>query len=292
MAEPLQFYLDAARALWDMPMARLEELRASGDPAALRRVAGDTLLVKAQFLTPDGLADERKALAILAASLQDDPEFSIDLALRVTGQNNPSRSRARAQAAVSARTRSHRWRPLLWTTLIAAAVLVALEVLAAAGVGVPHPISEVIERLTGGDTTRDATDDTGAIERSPSRAVETGQRAGFSDGPFSARPATSSRDPRARMSKGAPKAKNSRHANGKERNQANGQDRNQANGQERDKNVGQQKKKARKAKIVGVPERPSAATQVRRGLPRRSSGRPPAATRRAPRQGAKGTGRS
>lgn len=151
MGGTFQFYLDAAKALWEAPIARLEQLSATGDPEALRRAAGDALMMKAEFMTPDGVGDERKAIAILAAGLQDDPEFTLDVAVRLSGSHTPRRasnSRSTQHLEPATASPSSRRRTVLVTVAVAIAALLALEVLATAGAAVPNPIGDVIDELT------------------------------------------------------------------------------------------------------------------------------------------------
>lgn len=216
MPDAFDPYLDAAVALWELPLSRLEELRGPGQPEAFRRAAHDTLIIKAEFITPDAVRDERRALSILAASLQDDPEFTVDLALRLAGRSGIPQKISGAPTAV-ARVTVPSSRPrrtkILWATVVAAGFLLALEVLAAAGVRVPNPIGEIMEGMG---------EDSGTARRKvPERSEHSLRRdeavPNFGMEAASDAPPSSAHSDDARTN--GPKTENPNRADGKERNQ-------------------------------------------------------------------------
>ena len=227
MPDTFELYMNAAAALLEAPDARLEELTAEGTPEALRLAVQDTLLVKTEFAAPEGAGYDRRAVTILAASLQDDPAFTPDVAIRLTevGDVVGGRSETRGPAHPMQRSNDKPWR-LSLSLGLAAVILLAFEVLAMAGVPVPNPLGEIIDRFSA-DAPRAYAKSTSAP---PSWSVE---RSGL-DHAFSERPLRNTHPPSAHESIAARlddrergrdasgEAKNPNHANGKERNQANG----------------------------------------------------------------------
>ena len=149
MSESYDFYFNAAKALWDTPLPRLEELRATGRPDPLKRAADTTLRIKAEFMTPDSFNVEGAAVNKLAAALRDDPGFTAEVAKGVTGgaglqaRKGPPVRRTAAEK----HSRSQTWRVAIWIIAGTAAILLLLEIIAIAGFDVANPIGNLIEIL-------------------------------------------------------------------------------------------------------------------------------------------------
>ena len=149
MAGTVDFYADVAKALWDTPLPRLEELRLTGRPEALKRAAGTTLRIKGEFMTPDTFNIEGAAVNKLAAALREDPDFTVEVAtgvLKGAGLQMPTRQPVRRTAA-ERRSRSQTWRVAIWIIAATALILGLLEILAVAGFDVTNPIGDLIDRL-------------------------------------------------------------------------------------------------------------------------------------------------
>lgn len=147
MAGGFHYYFDAARALWEMPSGELYSL-ARGESDAMQRAAELTLRLKAEYVTPESFRDERSVLAKLASALSEDPEFSFDLALQLgEGRSGPTSVPEEIQWV----TRRSRKSVMLWVAIVAAVTLLLLDVLATAGVPVPTPIGDLLDRVTGDD---------------------------------------------------------------------------------------------------------------------------------------------
>ncbi|MBW3594966.1 MAG: hypothetical protein KY391_05255 [Actinobacteria bacterium] len=213
MGGTFQFYFDAATVLWEASVARLEELSANAKPEALRRAAQDALMMKAQFMMPDGLDDERKAVSILAASLQDDPEFTADVAVQLTRQTSPTKTPPPPARSIGRSRSRPKAKVALWVAVITACLLLALEVLATAGAAVPNPIGELIERLTEDEPNEGVNRAPSTMDASVEHRHDVGR--GGVGMPFATRTTTAVE----KNAKGRTKTKNPNHANGRERNQ-------------------------------------------------------------------------
>ena len=221
MAGGFQFYFDAASGLWDTPSQELYSLARTGEPEAVRRAAEATLRLKAEFMTPEAFTHERAALTKLASALSEDPEFTVDLALRLSGKkvSAPPPHAERIKWVTRRSPRS----VLLWVGILAGFFLLMLDVLATAGVPVPTPIGDLIDHFTGTDQP----------------PLESAPRPG--SGPFgnavAAQPAFAAiATPLEETALGltalsdraeSKKAKNPKHQNGKHENYAKGRKRNQ-----------------------------------------------------------------
>lgn len=148
MAGGFHLYYEAARALWDMPSKHLESLAKEGEPLARRRAAATALGLKAEFLTPQGYTNEHSAVTKLAAALSDDREFTMDMALRMGASTGRTQSRVLVQSGIGHHTRRS---TLMWIAITAAVVLLLLDVMATAGLPVPTPIGDLIDRFSGSD---------------------------------------------------------------------------------------------------------------------------------------------
>ena len=239
MAGSFHFYFDAATALWRTPLKQLSETAKDGEPVALRRAAEATLRVKNRYMTPEMFTSERAAITQLASTLSNDPEFTLDLALKLGrpfsedagakgGKRSPQRSR------LTARPEARRWRVALWVAVTAAAFLLILDVLATAGVPVPTPIGQMIDRFGG-------TEEGGTVPLPVGPDSQGGGDRGVpgldpAAGPGDTFKASASLRPMAAWNEPADTktatrradagARNPNYANGKERNQANGRLRN------------------------------------------------------------------
>jgi hypothetical protein len=141
-------YADAARLLWDLPPDRLANL-ASGELTAtqsVRDAAQMALGVKREFLSPEDFGSEGAALDRLAGSLAMLPDFSLQEIAIASGrgpiQHTPP------SANVAARPTRSRNR-VLRVVVVALLLLLALEALAQAGVGVVSPIGAVVDQFDG-----------------------------------------------------------------------------------------------------------------------------------------------
>lgn len=217
MAGGFHLYYEAARALWNLPTSRLEEMAATGDHAH-RRAALVTLRVKSEFMTPEAFASERAALTKVASSLSQDPEYTMDMAIRQTG------GKIRSLATEEARPARRHLSPMTWFAITAGVLLLILDVLATAGVPVPTPIGDVIDRFTGTDESPVSpapppADSKAGRVREPDFVSETSTAH-----PLAAGRATTAPSPRPSSRKpdvpatGKDKTKNPNHANGRERN--------------------------------------------------------------------------
>lgn len=148
MAGGFHLYYEAARALWDMPSKHLESLAQEGEPLARRRAAATALRLKAEFITPQGYTNEHSAVTKLAAALSDDREFTMDMALRMGASTGRTQSRVLVQSGIGHHTRRS---TLMWIAITAAVVLLLLDVMATAGLPVPTPIGDLIDRFSGSD---------------------------------------------------------------------------------------------------------------------------------------------
>lgn len=222
MGGVFHYYFDAARALWEKPSEELYAFARGGDSDAMRRAAELTLRLKAEYVTPEAFRDERTVLTRLASALSEDPEFPMDLAVKL--------GRARSANAPQSQdirwvTRRSRRSIMLWVAVASAVALLVLDVLATAGAPVPTPIGDFLDRVTGEDVTPvtpapPAPTDGGAFlpprestpgvtmsvagSSSTTTDLETGDRKKRQDQP------------------GLRKEKNGRSANGRDRNFANG----------------------------------------------------------------------
>lgn len=147
MAGTFHIYYAAAKALWDMKTQRLEAMTREGGSPALRRAATTTLRLKASFVTPEEFGDERSIVTKLAAMLSDDREFTMDMALRLGGSSQ-GKTKVLVQSGVARPTGLSKG---MWIAISAAVILLVLDVLATAGVPVPTPIGDVIDRFSGAD---------------------------------------------------------------------------------------------------------------------------------------------
>lgn len=231
MAGGFHIYYEAARALWSMPTHRLEEMAAKGEPAH-RRAALTTLRVKAEFMTPEAFASERAAVTKVASSLAQDPEYTMDKAIKQTG------GKIQPLAADRSRPPRRRMKTTTWVAITAGVLLLILDVLATAGVPVPTPIGDVIDRFTGTDESpiTPAPPPPGSkpgLVREPKFVSEVPP----SGLPAAVRPTTT---PSARSSSedrdagawapNAERTKNPNHANGRERNPASARELRRAGG--------------------------------------------------------------
>lgn len=144
------YYFEAARALWETPSEELYAYARRGDSDAMRRAAELTLRLKAEYVTPEAFRDERTVLTRLASALSEDPQFPMDLAVKL----------GRSRSAAAAPREDIRWvtrrsprSVALWITVAAAVSLLVLDVLATAGAPVPTPIGDLLDRVTGEDVT-------------------------------------------------------------------------------------------------------------------------------------------
>src|SRR5688500_14450335 len=148
MAGGFQFYYEAARALWDMPSKRLELLAKEAEPPARRRAATTALRLKAEFMAPEAFANEHSAVTKLAAALSEDREFTMDMALRMAKSSSQGPSRVLVQSGVARRSRRA---TMMWIAVSAGILLLVMDVLATAGLPVPTPIGDLIDRVSGSD---------------------------------------------------------------------------------------------------------------------------------------------
>lgn len=148
MAGGFHIYFDAARALWDMSTGRLETMARDSKSAAERRAAALTLSLKREFVTPGEFGDERGSLTKLASSLLEDKQFTMEMALRLAPKKAKRSAAAVVQSGVVVRKPRH---AVMWVAITAGVILLVMDVLATAGVPVPTPIGEILDRVTGED---------------------------------------------------------------------------------------------------------------------------------------------
>ena len=149
MAGPFQFYFDAASALWNTPMKKLYAM-SQGDPNdPTKRAADLTLRQKAEFMTPEAFSEERAALTKLTNAMANDPLITMDAALQLSRTLGARRTGSSPQRTpLKGAPRSRPWKIALWVSVIAATLLLAMDVLATAGVPVPSPIGVLIDRFS------------------------------------------------------------------------------------------------------------------------------------------------
>jgi hypothetical protein len=134
--------------LWALPPERLANL-ASGELTAtqsVRDAAQMALGVKREFLSPEDFGSEGAALDRLAASLAMLPDFSLQEIAIASGRGPIHRPQQPAE--VAARPTRSRNR-VLRVVVVAMILLLALEALAQAGVGVVSPIGAVVDQFDG-----------------------------------------------------------------------------------------------------------------------------------------------
>lgn len=219
-------YLDAAHRLWNATFGELSDAVADESlPRPVRKAADVTLRMKGEFMLPDAPRTEQGGIAKLATALAAIPDLSladlnrIDIAPKQAFQTPPVSSSFRAPAAVRKRSRK-----AFRVALLGAALLLALEALARAGVPVPS-VGGIVDRIQPDEPEGQVT---------PHETLEQAFDASTNDGTTHlvgsdviAERAAIVRSPNATGDK------NPHYANGRERNQANGKERNQANGRER-----------------------------------------------------------
>lgn len=225
MGGGFHYYFDAARALWDMPSQELYSLARSDQSEAVQRAAELTLRLKAEYVTPEALRDERSALTRLASALSDDPEFTIDMALTI---GNRRRATTRVPQDIQWTTRRSPKAILLWVAVTSAVALLVLDVLATAGVPVPTPIGNLLDRVSGEDfapqTPAPSPSGVGVLDhprRTASVAIDE-----------TTTPVTVAGSVWGTQANEAG-SKNPHHANGKDRNFKNGKERNFKNGKKK-----------------------------------------------------------
>ena len=148
MAGGFHLYYEAARALWNLPLQRLEALASEAESPGRRRAAAATLRLKSDFMNPLEYGTERAAVTKLAAVLSEDPEFTMDMALNTANLSRKRPVKVLVQSGVAGRSRRS---TRMWIAIIAGVVLLILDVLATAGAPVPTPIGDLIDLLTGSD---------------------------------------------------------------------------------------------------------------------------------------------
>ena len=222
-------FLNAAHRMWNATFAELSAAVADEAlPRPVRQAADVAVRMKGEFMLPDAPRTEQGAMAKLATALAEIPDLTaadlnrIEIAPKRTFQTPPVSTSFRAAPVV------RKQRNLgLKIVLLVAALLMALEALARAGVSVPS-VGGVVDRIR---------PDEPEVEVTP-----TGSLKDMFDGLGGGQRSVSTSALRSASTKaGASKAtgdKNPNHANGRERNQANGRERNQANGLERNASRG------------------------------------------------------
>jgi hypothetical protein len=148
MAGGFHIYFEAARALWDMSTGRLETMARDSKSAAERRAAALTLNLKRDLITPGEFGDERGSLTKLASALLEDKQFTMEMALRLTPKKAKRSAAVVAQSGLAHRKPRH---AVMWIAITAGVILLVMDVLATAGVRVPTPIGEILDRVTGED---------------------------------------------------------------------------------------------------------------------------------------------
>lgn len=148
MAGGFHIYFEAARALWDMSTGRLETMARDSKSAAERRAATLTLNLKRDLITPGEFGDERGSLTKLASSLLEDKQFTMEMALGLTPKKAKRSAAVSVQSGLTYRKPRH---AVMWVAITAGVILLVMDVLATAGVPVPTPIGEILDRVTGED---------------------------------------------------------------------------------------------------------------------------------------------
>ena len=148
MAGGFHIFYEAAEALWNMPNHRLEEMaRGDGSPPN-RRAATATLRLKAEYVSPEVFGNERSSITKLAGLLNDDPGFTMEMALRTSAPARKKSSKVLVQAGVARPTGLSR---TMWVAITAGVILLLMDVLATAGIPIPTPIGIVIDKFAGAD---------------------------------------------------------------------------------------------------------------------------------------------
>jgi hypothetical protein len=148
MAGGFHIYFEAARALWDMSTGRLETMARDAKSAAERRAAALTLNLKRDLITPGEFGDERGSLTKLASSLLEDKQFTMEMALGLTPKKAKRSAAVSVQSGLALRKSRH---TVMWIAITAGVILLVMDVLATAGLPVPTPIGEILDRVTGED---------------------------------------------------------------------------------------------------------------------------------------------
>jgi hypothetical protein len=226
-------YADAARLLWDLPPERLANL-ASGELTAtqsVRDAAQMALGVKREFLKPEDFGSEGAALDRLAANLAMLPDFSLQEISMASGRGTIHA--APRPTEVTARPRRSRTR-IVRIVLVASILLLALEALAQAGVGIVSPIGVVVDQL-GGESSPDEVPDNLRSRTDPEAARSTKYEPGV--------PSVSARDVSRVETKGhattkaKTKSKNENHARGRLAHYAQGREQHHAQGRDEQRRV-------------------------------------------------------
>ena len=258
MGGPFHYYFDAAQALWEMPSQELYSLARGNEPEAVQRAAELTLRLKAEYVTPEAYRDERTTLTKLASELSNDPEFGLDLALGIARRG----AGPKVPQDIRWVTRPSRKSIALWVTVVAAVTLLVLDVLATAGVPVPTPIGDLLDRISG----EDFAPRTPAPPPSPTGAgidLDTRQVATAPNGSLIQN--------RAATHAGNETEKNVRHADGRDDNHQNGKERYFQNGKERNHQKG--RPHASRVKVAHGNERSTRLRDRARDLAERAKQR-------------------
>jgi hypothetical protein len=226
-------YADAARLLWDLHPDRLHKL-ASGEVETTRSVrdaAQMALGAKREFLSPEDFGSQEAALERLGASLAMLPDFSLQ-EIAIASGHAPIRRTAPTSTVVASTHSRHR---ILRVALIVLTLLLGLEALARAGISVPSPIGIVVDRL-GGDP--DPGEALGGLRSrvDPEVDAPTSHSGALPD---SAGAVTR----RSGNSRSDLKAKNDRHARGRELHFARGREQHKAQGREVNKAEGSERER-------------------------------------------------
>ena len=149
MAGVFHIYFEAAQALWDMSTGHLETMARSATSAGERRAAALALDLKRDLVTPGEFRqDERGSLTKLASSLLEDRQFTMEMALKMAPKNARRSATAIVQSGVGHRRPRH---TVMWVAISAGVILLVMDMLATAGVPVPTPIGDTLDRVTGED---------------------------------------------------------------------------------------------------------------------------------------------
>lgn len=148
MAGGFHIYYEAAEALWNMPNNRLEEMARGDGAPGRRRAATTTLRLKAEYVSPEVFGNERSSISKLAGTLNDDPAFTMDMAL---GMGAPALKRSRKAVVQAGIARPSGLSRTMWLAITAGVILLLMDVLATAGVPIPTPIGIVIDQFAGAD---------------------------------------------------------------------------------------------------------------------------------------------
>ena len=237
MAGPFQFYFDAATALWNTPMKKLYSMSQGEANDPMKRAADLTLRQKAEFMTPEAFSEERAALTKLTSALANDPLITMDAALKISRTRGSGRGASSSpRPPLKGAPRSRSWKVALWVSVIAATLLLAMDVLATAGVPVPSPIGVLIDRFS--------SDNPPYLPPEPMRGPDapgppvpiTGDGVVFDPvtGPrtFSSRPSIRDAGERRRQEAHRKEVKNARRADGRDLHKARGRDVHQARGRD------------------------------------------------------------